>query len=179
MVPHTSWSDVMQRLESSQSAMHRFKVDFIDEDGFMGFISELRKPRSREYGKRGRIKHIDITGYFGEPIIKPLTNIIKKDCIVRIITTQPKPEMFKLRDIGVDVKINPDIHARIFVAYDEPGEYRRGRLLLGFDFDFKGMGGGRRDAGIITRNPDLIKSAVEYFDEVWNDKHKSKRLGEK
>jgi len=50
-------------------------------------------------------------------------------------------------------------------------------LIIGsFDLDQAGLGGNRRDAGIITTHPDLVKSAVEYFETVWEDHYHSTPL---
>jgi hypothetical protein len=47
-----------------------------------------------------------------------------------------------------------------------------------FDFNTEGMSKERYDAGIKTQNPDLVLSAVELFEQIW-DEPESLPLNEK
>ena len=72
----------------------------------------------------------------------------------------------KLSKAGVEVKFNNRIHARLLVAYTKIS----GLLILGsFDFNTECIGKERYDAGIKTGHPDLIKSAIDFFEQVWTD----------
>jgi hypothetical protein len=43
-------------------------------------------------------------------------------------------------------------------------------LIVGsFDFNTECIGRERYDAGIKTRNPDLLQSTINFFEKVWND----------
>jgi hypothetical protein len=45
-----------------------------------------------------------------------------------------------------------------------------GILVIGsFDFNNECIGKERHDAGIMTKNPDLIKSALDLFNKIWED----------
>lgn len=37
-----------------------------------------------------------------------------------------------------------------------------------FDFNTECIGLDRYDAGIKTKHPDLLKSAIDFFEKVWN-----------
>jgi hypothetical protein len=42
-------------------------------------------------------------------------------------------------------------------------------LIIGsFDFNTECIGKERLDAGIKTNHPDLVKSALQFFDGIWN-----------
>ncbi len=81
----------------------------------------------------------------------------------------------KLAKAGAKIKINDRLHARFLVAYNPPimheqNSHYHGLLLIGsFDFNTECIGRERYDAGIKTRNPDLVKSAVELFEQIWNE----------
>ena len=80
----------------------------------------------------------------------------------------------KLAKAGAEIKINDQLHARFLVTYnpvqgDEFVKYG-GLLLIGsFDFNTECIGRERYDAGIKTRHPDLVKSAVELFEQIWKE----------
>lgn len=45
-----------------------------------------------------------------------------------------------------------------------------GLLILGsFDFNTECIGKERHDAGVKTSHPDLVKSAIDFFNQVWTD----------
>jgi hypothetical protein len=76
----------------------------------------------------------------------------------------------KLCKTGVEVKVNNRIHARFLVAHN-PDFLPKilGLLIIGsFDFNTECIGKERLDAGIKTNHPDLVKSALELFNEIWN-----------
>ncbi len=73
-------------------------------------------------------------------------------------------------EVGVEIKINNRLHARFLVAYNPEAPKLRGLLLIGsFDFNVEGTSLERHDAGILTEHPDLVKSARNLFDDIWND----------
>jgi hypothetical protein len=72
----------------------------------------------------------------------------------------------KLSKAGVEVKFNYRLHARLLVAHTQIS----GLLILGsFDYSTECIGKERYDAGIKTSHPDLIQSAIDFFEQVWND----------
>jgi hypothetical protein len=49
-------------------------------------------------------------------------------------------------------------------------KWMNGLLVIGsFDFNTKCIGKKRYDAGIKTKHPDLIESAVQLFEQVWRE----------
>jgi hypothetical protein len=71
-----------------------------------------------------------------------------------------------LADMGAIVKVNVDVHARMFIGYHE--HHNISELLLGsFDFNRDGLSRHKVNAGIITKNPDLVKDAVTLFEKIW------------
>ena len=64
------------------------------------------------------------------------------------------------------VKVNVDVHARMFIGYHE--HLHTSELLLGsFDFNRDGLSRHKVNAGIKTKNPDLVKEAVAFFEKIW------------
>jgi len=80
---------------------------------------------------------------------------------------------------GAEVKINNRLHARFLVVYTPSPNPPNGLLLIGsFDFNKEGMSRERYDAGIMTRHPDLVNSAIQLFDQIW-DEEESTDISEK
>jgi hypothetical protein len=73
----------------------------------------------------------------------------------------------KLANAGAEIKFNNRLHARLLVG----GHPTIGGLLVigSFDFNTECIGKERYDAGIKTRNPDLIESALKLFEQIWNE----------
>lgn len=75
----------------------------------------------------------------------------------------------KLVNSGVKIRFNHRTHARLLIAYNPKADFN-GLVIIGsFDFNSECIGKERYDAGIKTRHPDLVKSAVELFDQIWNE----------
>jgi len=119
------------------------------------------------------------TGYFSETTRKTLENIIKMKRIVRLIspefpikTSRDKKNLQvlkKLANAGAEIRFNNRLHARFLVAHT-PEIGSRGLLLIGsFDFNTECIGIERYDAGIKTTHPDLVKSAIEIFEQIWDE----------
>jgi len=76
----------------------------------------------------------------------------------------------KLVDAGAKVKINHRTHARLFIAHNPKLGEGRGLVVIGsFDFNSECYTKERYDAGIKTTHPDLVKSAVKLFEEIWSE----------
>lgn len=167
-----------EKIISLQSDLANLKVEFLDRDDFKKFGDSLES-------NLGVWNNICVTGYFSETIRKSLENLIKgQSKKVRLICPKVNTNssrdkknlqaLTKLAKAGAEVKINVRVHARIFLAYnlfeEHPFKKNSGLLIIGtFDFNTEGLGRERYDAGIKTRNPDLINSAVEFFEQIWND----------
>jgi hypothetical protein len=153
--------------------LYPFKVDFLDREGFKKFADDLPQ-------QTGDCQEIRITGYFSETVREALEILVKRQGVFSVKLICPEFPIQSKRDVrnlavleklgkaGIEVKINNRLHARFLVA-----SYRArdgGLLILGsFDFNTECIGKERYDAGIITHHPDLVKSAVELFDNIWNE----------
>ncbi len=157
-----------------------FRVSFYDEALFKKFVN-------RDVGSLCQtFDEICITGYFSDGIAKIITKSLKGlSTRVRIITQEHNlsrkndkrnlASLRKIQDAGVKIRVNHRTHFRMFLCKSKT----KGLLVLGsFDFNKEGMNEERRDAGIYTTHPDLVESAFEYFNNVWNDEHDSKPLDE-
>jgi len=173
-----AFKEFEKKIENLQSDVNLFKVEFLDRDGFKRFADNLRKNVEAWH-------RIYITGYFSETIRKSLESIIKSSRNkVRLIC--PYLDVKKARDkknlqalgklvnAGAEIKVNDRLHARFLVAYNPVAQHpylkHWGLLLIGsFDFNTECIGRERYDAGIKTRHPDMVRSAVELFEQIWNE----------
>jgi hypothetical protein len=173
-----AFEELMQRIVNLQSEVNLFKAEFLDRDDFKKFADNLRSNISAWH-------RIYITGYFSEAGRKSLEGILNiSGTNIRLIC--PYLDVKKTRDrknlqalkklagAGAEIKVNERLHARFLVAYNPVSGHSSidywGLLLIGsFDFNTECLGRERYDAGIKTRNPDLIKSAVKLFEQIWNE----------
>jgi len=179
-----AYEEFRQKIVNLQSDVSLFQVEFLDRDKFKKFADNLGSNISAWI-------NIRITGYFSETIRESLENLMRMRKSpprkMRLICphldirkTREKKNLQalkKLADAGIEIKVNDRLHARFLVAYTKitgpkmssSREYW-GMLLIGsFDFNTKCIGRERYDAGVKTNNPDLVKSAVELFDQIWNE----------
>ena len=157
-----------------QSDLASFQVEFLDKHSFKDFVDYI----SRDI--QG-YPEVCITGYFSEVIRDSLENMTELGQNVRLIRQEFPAKLSKkdrkelevlkkLVNAGVKIKINHRTHARLFVAHTPELGEGRGLLVIGsFDFNSECYSKERYDAGIKTRHPDLVKSAVELFEQIWKE----------
>ena len=168
------WEKFRKKAVSLQSDLELFEVGFLDRDGFKKFADNL-------YDNINGLHEIRITGYFSETIRKTLEKIIKDPNVFKVRLICPEfpikskrdrrnlQALKKLSEAGAEIKVNDRLHARFLVACLST-TWSRGLLVIGsFDFNTECIGRERYDAGIKTRHPDLIESAVKLFDQIWNE----------
>ena len=161
------------KIVNLQSDLSSFEVNFLDRNGFKRFCENLNS-ELKSY------REIYITGYFSETIREELEKILLRDRLnlVRLICPefpiQSKRDrrnlqvLRKLADAEAEIKFNNRLHARFLVAYDRAT--KSGLLIIGsFDFNTECIGKERYDAGIKTRHPDLVNSALELFEQIWSE----------
>jgi hypothetical protein len=165
------WKKFKDKIIHLQSDLSPFQVDFLDRDSFKRFCDNLRS-------EVGSCREIYITGYFSETIRETLQEIAKvQSNLVRLICPEFPIKsqrdrrnlgaLKKLAVAGAEIKFNNRLHARFLVA-NNPAI--GGLLVIGsFDFNTECIGRDRYDAGIKTRHPDLIKSAMNLFEQIWNE----------
>ena len=146
---------------------------------------------------------IDMIGYFSEAsasFFEFYTSLMKGDRLqIRIISHRLNPGgenrdmssllyLRRLQEMNIKIRAPAKgarrVHSRLLVYYlkeDEKILPFEGRLVMGsFDFNKEGLGRGeRRDAGIRTQNPDLVESAVEHFNSIWNNLHYTQTLDDR
>lgn len=156
-----------------QSDWQSFKVEFLDRDSFKVFSDNLLE-------QIGGWTEIGIAGYFSETIRESLERIIETGRKLRLICQEldvndrrDRKNLDVLKRLclkGVEIKINNRLHARFLVAYRPDERGKSGVLVLGsFDFNTECLGKERYDAGVKTMHPDLVNSAIDLFEEIWND----------
>ena len=173
-----AYKEFKDKIVNLQSDVNLFKVQFLDRDGFKKFADNLRS------NVQGWTK-ICITGYFSETIRQSLESIIEVPAysirsicpylnIKQVRDRKNLQALRKLAGKGVEIKVNDRLHARFLVAYNKvlkhPSVKYWGLLLIGsFDFNTECIGRERYDAGVKTMHPDLVKSAVELFEQIWTE----------
>lgn len=75
-----------------------------------------------------------------------------------------------LADLGFEIKVNVDVHARMFLGYNREHPKISELLLGSFDFNRDGISRRKYNAGIRTRNEDLVQEAVAFFENIWEMK---------
>ena len=165
------YDEIQKQLGELKSNLSQFKIEFLDREGFEEFADSL-------FDEVGGYSEIWITGYFSEAIRNTLERLAcghKLKLLSQEFDLNNKREkrnlevMRKLCNAGVEVKINNRLHARFLLAHS-PAFPAIGLLVIGsFDFNMEGMSKERYDAGIKTNNPDLVISARELFNQIWNE----------
>jgi hypothetical protein len=171
-----AYEEFRKRIVNLQGDWGLFKTDFINRDNFKDFADHLY-----DNLVSGTYNEVCITGYFSETIREALERFSRMEGHkVRLICQELDPKnhrekknldvLRRLCKAGVEVKVNDRIHARFLVAHNPEFLHETvGLLIIGsFDFNLEGIGKERFDAGIMTKHPDLVKSARQFFDEIWN-----------
>lgn len=169
----TEWDKYRKEVVDLQHIFSLFRVDFLDKNSFCEFCNH-----NNLWSELQPYKQIFITGYFSETIRETLQSIIKQwqEKKVRLITPFPKTDndrknldvLKRLAEAGAEIKLNKRLHARFLVASNP--QNNDGLLLLGsFDFNKDGLSRERFDAGIRTKHPDLVQSATNLFEQIWNE----------
>ena len=164
------WEKFKREIVNLQSYLPPFEVDFLDRDGFKWFFDSL-------VAQLQHFQEVCITGYFSETVREALQKIIMRERNVRLIcpyldTKKHRDRrnlqvLRKLSNSGAEIKVNERLHARFLVAFNPDAD---GFLIIGsFDFNTECIGKERYDAGIKTRHPDLVKSAIKLFEQIWNE----------
>jgi hypothetical protein len=170
-----TYEEFRKKIVNLQADWGLFQIEFINKDSFKDFADHLFDNLSN-----GCFDEVCVTGYFSETIREQLERFSKmQGHKVRLICQELDPRkpremknlgvLRKLCKVGVEVKVNNRIHARFLVAHILGQNETFGLLVIGsFDFNTECIGRERLDAGIKTKHPDLVKSALELFDEIWN-----------
>jgi len=175
----SDWEQFIKKVVDLQGYLNLFKVDFLDRDGFKKFADELSS-------KVSGYTEVCITGYFSETIRSELEKVItyfqnRKYGSVRLIcqelnvnSSRDKKNLQalqKMKTKGANIRVNNRLHARLLIAYTlSESKLLGGLLIIGsFDFNTECIGKERYDAGIVTKHPDLINSALSLFNQIWDE----------
>jgi len=150
-------------MESRESLIPRFVESSPQIRTYSDMIDSIISPR------HGPLEHnLYMMGYFDQITLDKLLPIAR---YVRIISPSKALENRINRDAlnrmsraGAQVRTHPMLHARIFCVPD------RQVLIVGSgDLQTDCFGGRRFDAGVWSNYPELIKSAVDFFNRVWEE----------
>jgi hypothetical protein len=169
------YDNFREKILQLQSQWGKFPIEFLNRDGFKKYEDNL-------YYNIYEREETAITGYFSETVRGHLEKYAKlKKHRIRLIVPElslrykrDQKNLQVLRNMaegGVEIKVNNRIHARLLINW-YPGSITRknphGILILGsFDFNTDCIGLERYDAGIKTEHPDLLLSAIEFFEQLW------------
>jgi len=136
-------------------------------------------PSIRTYGERikGIIEYrfiteieqdIYIMGYFDQIMLDKLLRIAGH---VRIISPRRALDnrrnldaLRRISEAGAQVRTHPMLHSRIVCIPDH-----RFLIVGSGDLQTDCLGGTRFDAGIYSNYPELIQSAIDFFNRVWEE----------
>jgi len=178
-----SWNKIFKDISGISSLIERFRVDFIDEQEFLKFFAHLKDPSRpgvlndayrivlpHKAGSGFNPRFIYLTGFLGTQI-RDLLCAASAYCQIKVISRYNRPAavLREMAEKGIKVGVNKNAHGRLFIAYGDRNHLEEGLLILGFDFDKEGLSGERKDAGIITKHPDLMQSAIDFFERIWDD----------
>ena len=112
----TELENIIQKLTDLQGDLGKFRVEFLDRDGFIDFI--FTEWRNTVYN----MTKIRIMGYFSETMSSKIQYSLDRNSEVRIITQELNPKKLKdkknlqvlqkLAKKGAEIKLNNRVHAR-------------------------------------------------------------------
>lgn len=142
-----------------------------------GILTNILQSRSKKV-------EICIMGYFDHESLDKLKEVLAGGGKVKIIhpelTTSRQDQgnldaLKRIEDNGAEVRIHSMLHARVFYLSKDGQPW--GAIVGSGDVKSDCLGGRRFDAAIWSNYPDILKSVVEFFNRVWDDKG-AKRLSE-
>ena len=168
------WKGFREKIVNLQGDLAKFQVDFLDRNSFRDFVENRWASDLQNYPE------FCFVGYFSETIRDKIQYLLNWNNNVRLIS-QELPSKLSKRDkknlevleklvnAGAKIKFNHRTHARLLVGYNPKADYRGLAIIGSFDFNSECIGKERYDAGIKTRHPDLVKSAIDLFEQIWNE----------
>lgn len=168
----SEWHKDLQKITEQIGWLENYAVRFCRAPSFIKYIEHIEK-RLQTFQQIMLMGHCD----------NAFTDIVEEHypkyrCEMKVISHRfnkgDKDDANRrgleiLADMGVAVKVNVDAHARMFIGYHEL-PYISELVLGSFDFNRDGLSRRKKNAGIITRNPDIVKEAVDFFNKIWEHK---------
>jgi hypothetical protein len=174
-----TFSKEIQDINDQVSGLLQHKCDFWDHKEFLRFYQEITGSpnRNRIEFSQGHGNYFDVMGYFDDPMFNVAEIIIKNGIDVRILTraetinSKKLSTVKKLVKLGAKIRYNDKIHARLINSYNVyKWGIESGEVIIGsFDFDRECISSSRRDAGIHTRDLEIVESVANFFDGIWED----------
>ena len=168
------WKELQQKIVNLQGDVGKFQVEFLDRNSFNDFVVNRWRSELQNFPE------FCITGYISETIREKLQYLRNWNATVRLIyqeiPSNPSKRdrknlevLKKLVETGIKIKFNHRTHTRMLIAYNPKAQFS-GLVIIGsFDFNHECIGKERYDSGIKTRHPDLVKSAIELFEQIWDE----------
>lgn len=154
-------SRLRQMIEDKESLRPRFVESSPQIRTYGGMIDRL-------FERHGPEEEVYIMGYFDQIMLNKLINIARYLKIISpagaLKTKKNKDALKRISKAGAQVRTHPMLHSRIFCV-----PHRRFLIIGSGDLQTDCFGGSRFDAGIWSNYPDLIKSAIDFFNRVWEE----------
>lgn len=164
--------DLSRRIKNLLEGTHKLAPRFVESSAYRKTYLETISSFLRERFSR-MTKHpedeILIMGYFDQTMVDQLLPCAE---YVRIVHPRTHGKLNKVnRDAlriidkaGAQVRTHDELHARIFCVPT------RDFLIVGSgDCDAFGMRGRHYDAGVWSNYPELVESALDFFNRVWKE----------
>lgn len=168
-------TDELEEIKRKVDNLKLYTVRFITAKDFINYVEEIRD-------RFQKFPEIMLMGYFDNAFTEIFEENYPKyrdRCKVRVIchgfpkNNEDNPNRLcleALADLGVEVKVSVDTHARIFIGYNKERPHNSELLLGSFDFNRDGLSRRKANAGIRTRNEYLVQEAVAFFESTWDKK---------
>jgi len=166
----TKWDEIYESIFERLKKLPRFKVRIVTEDEFTNFIKRF-DTHLQNY------EEIWMSGYFDNSYARIVEKYYHTGhlCDIRALSLgfrkdargqQNAKALEKMENNGVEVRVNENLHARMYIAYN--AQTVTMTMFLGsFDYTKECMSGARRDIGISTSNPDVILGARGFFIDIF------------
>jgi len=168
----SEWGEELSNVSDHILSLHRYNVRFLKAPSFIKYFERIPD-------LRGKFQKLMLMGHFDNAfteIVGEYYPLYSNRVEMRVVSHRfnkgdeddpNRRALETLADMGALVKVNVDVHARMFIGYHE--HQNISELLLGsFDFNRDGLSRHKNNAGIITSNPDLLKEAVAFFEKIWS-----------
>lgn len=174
------WENATQKIKNGICNLDFFRPDFWTEKEFIEFIDRMSSHFSS-------YTNLWFLGYFDNSFAKKIEEHFNeartKIMDVRVLSLPfgkdgrgktNKRTVEKLQRLKVNVRVNDYLHGRMALFFEpapEGGRHRWCEIVLGsFDFNKDSLSGDKTNAGIHSRNPDLVEAGQKLFEKVWASK---------
>ena len=171
------WDKQILAITNATKTLEFFKTTLVETEKIIDVINNF--PCDLE-----NVESISLMGHFDNAFARVVeTNLPKYPNFQLRIISLPFPKdsrgeqnrraLEKIEKAGGQVRVNDDLHVRIYLAYHSVAI---SQLMVGsFDFNRDGLSKAKTNIALLTHNQDLAEEALAFFDRIW-ESNSSKAL---